>query len=475
MAESDPKPKKKKTNASDKPAKVEKPAKAVRVKRLVRGKTPQKKREQTALQERKQEKALQEQEESYLNERYVSPEEAFGPKIYNERYLKKASVYRYFRYGILILLVAFLLGMLNLFKEEIPVENFRYLIRNVNFELRTELGEAGSISYDSNPLNTFAIYKDYLAQLSDRQIAIYDDSGRTSYTGSLNYSSPAIASSNKYLLAFDRSGGEYSLYTGFSQVHTASTGYPISDADLSDEGIYVIATRSKDYFGVVEVYSSSFQLMNKIQKNKYIASVDLSEDGETLLIASYYVGNSGICTELMALSIYSDTPSLLTTVEGTMPMEAMWISEDRFVLVCDRGVNFYDQNGKLYSEYDISRKNLIEYTVSPDNAQIALLYREATDTSLYRLCVLDEKGKSVLNHTFDRQVEQITFAGKDVLLLSEMTALRLSANGELHQFKHDSAFRAVLANEDTLYLCTATRVIRPEWKKISKNANRIGS
>ena len=474
MAESKSDPKKKK-NASDKPAKPKKPAKSVRIKRLVRGKTPQKKREQTALQERKREKNLQEQEESYLSERFVSAEEALGPKIYNERYLKKAAIYRYFRYGILILLVVFLIGMLNLFREEITVENFRYLIRNVNFELRTELGETGSISYDSNPLNTFAIYKSSLAQLSDRRLAIYDSSGRTSYTGSPDYSSPALASSDKYLLAYDRSGGQYSLYTGFSQVHSASTDYPISDADLSDDGIYVIATRSKDYFGVVEVYSSSFRLMNKIQKNKYVASVDLSDDGETLLIASYYVGKNGICTELMVLSIYSDTPSLLTTVEGTLPLEATWISEEQFVLVCDRGVKFYERNGKLYNEYDISQINVIEYTVSPENAQIALLYKEASDTSVYHLCVLDQKGKTVLKESFRQPVEQITFAGKDILLLSGSTAFRLSQKGELSQFKHDSAFYAVVAKDDVFYLCTATRVIRPEWKKVSKNANRIGS
>ncbi|MBQ8287465.1 MAG: hypothetical protein IJX76_01690 [Clostridia bacterium] len=454
-------PQKKKT--SNQPSKVEKPAKNVRVKRLFRGKTPQKKKEQTALQEQKREKALQKQEESYQSERFVSPEEALGPVIYNERYLKKASVYRYLRYGVVILLVVFLLGMLNLFKEEITIENFRYLMRNVNFELRTELGEAGSISYDSNPLNTFAIYKDSLAQLSDRQIAIYDASGRTSYTGNLHYDSPALAASEKYLLAFDRTGGAYSLYTGFSQVHTSTTGYPIADADLSDEGVYVIASRSKEYFGVVEVYSSSFQLMNKIQKNKYIASVDLADDGKTLLISSYYVGDTGICTELMILSIDSDKPSLLLTVEGAMPLEAAWISDDSFVLVCDQGVKFYNQSGKLYDEYDISGKKVIEYNVSPQNSRIAFLYKEATDTSIYQLCVLDADGKTVLEQTFPQAVEQITFFEDRMILLSGNTAFSLAKDGTVSRFENETAIRTVIAKGDVLYFCTATRVIEPEW------------
>lgn len=453
-----------KNKQSSQPAKSRKSAKNVRVKRLFRGKTPQKKREQTALQEQKRKRSLQRQEELYQSERYVSSEEALGPVIYNEQYLKKASVFRYLRYGMLILLVAFLLGMLNLFKEEITIENFRYLMRNVDFELRTELGEAGNISYDSNPLNTFAVYKGSLAQLSDRQIAIYDASGRSSYTGSLNYTSPALTSSEKYLLAYDRTGGSYSLYTGFSQVHAASTGYPIADVDLSDSGVFVIASRSKEYFGVVEVYNSSFQLMNKIQKNKYIASVDLANDGKTLLIASYFVGSTGICTELMVLAIDSDTPSLLMTVEGTMPWEASWVDEDSFVLVCDQGVKFYDESGKQSAEYDIPRKNVIEYSVSLQSSRIAILYKEESDTSVYRLCVLDAHGKTVLEHTFHRAVEQITYFEEDLILLSGNTVYRLSEDGTLRSFESDATIRTAVAQNDTLYLCTATRVTVPKWK-----------
>lgn len=447
----------------NKPAKPETPAKDVRVKRLYKGKTPQKKREQSALKVQRQEKALQKKEETYSNERYVSAEEALGPTVYNEHYLKKASIYRYIRYGILILLVVFLLGMLNLFREEITVENFRYLMRNVDFELRTEMGEAGSISYDSNPLNTFTVYKGSLAQLSDRQIAIYDASGRSSYTGSLDYTAPGLISSDKYLLAYDRVGGSYSLYTGFSQVHASTTGYPITDADISDEGIYVIASRSKDYFGVVEVYSNSFQLMNKVQKNKYIASVDLAEDGKTLLIASYYVGTSGVCTELMVLSIDSDTPKLLMSVEGTMPWEATWLDEEHFVLVCDKGVKFYDQNGKNYNEYGFSAKNVIEYTVDSEAGRVAILSREGSDTTSTRLQVLDAKGKSVLEQSITGNAGQLTFFGDRLLLAVDRCVYSLSKDGKCQQYESDRPISAIVAKGDTLYLCAATRVLIPEW------------
>lgn len=441
--------------------------KSISIKRLLRAKFSPKKREKQVRRQEKERNTLEKREAALSSDLYITSEEALGPTVYNDLYLKKAGAYRVCRYGILLFLALFLFGMLNFFREEITIENFRYLMRNVDFELRTELGEEGIISYDSNRLNVFAVYKNSLAQLSDRQIAIYDAGGRTSYTGSLNYTAPAICASEKYVLAYDRTGGDYSLYTSFSQNHTDTTGFPIADADITDSGVYVIASRSKEYFGVVSVYSDNFQLMNKIQKNKHIASVDLTEDGKNLLIASYYIGESGIVTELMTLAVDSDTPTLLFTVEGILPWEAAWLSDKSFVLICDQGVKFYDEGGKIYNEYGFSEKNVIEYRVSQSPARIALICREGSDTQSTRLYLLSETGQPLAERAFTTAVEQLTFAEDQLILLSGNTAWRISEDGNTEYFDSDSALQAVVADKDVFYLCTPTRAVVPSWKKLS--------
>lgn len=466
MAES-----KQKTNQeSKKRSRSEKKSKNVRVNRLMKDKSVQKAREKAAHKAEAEQYALEKQEQELSTDLFISSEEALGPTIYNERYLKTAGIYRYLRYGVLLLLVVFLLGMLNFFREEITIENFRYLMRNVNFELRTELGETGSISYDSNSLNRFAVYKGSLAQISDRRFAIYDSNGRTSYTGSLDYSSPAICASEKYILAYDRAGGDFSLYTGFSQTYSDSTDYPITDASLTDSGVFAIASRSKEYFGVVTVYSSSFQLMNKIQKNKYIASVDLTADGKNLLIASYYVGESGIVTELMTLAVDSDEPTLLFTVGGTLPWEARWIDDEHFVLICEEGVKFFDNKGKMFNTYGFSDKNVIEYKVSRSSSEIALLCTEDTGTEATRLVLLDGKGKKRLEHSFPTKISAPTFADDGLILLSGNIAWQITEDGKINQYIGDSAFQSAAAGGETLYLCTYTRAILHDWKEQEKNS-----
>lgn len=458
------KKKKKSTTASPKPKKK----KTVRIFKLVR-KNQQKKTDKQLIRAEAKEVSLQKQEEDMSPEIFVEEAEALGPTVYNDGYMKKAAFYRNLRYGIIFVLVLFLFGMLNLYREEITIENFRYLLRNVNFELRIELGETGSISYTSNDTNAFAIYRSSLAQISDRQIAIYDAGGRTSYTGELSYKDPAICASDKFVLAYDRSGGQYSLYTTFSQAHTGSTGYPIIDADLTDNGVWVIASRSKEYFGTVEVYNDSFQLMNKIQKNKYIASVDLSADGKMLLITSYYIGPKGIETEIMTLAVDSNEPTLLLTLPGILPWETTWMNSTsgEFILICEEGVKFFNSKGKISKEYGFSGKNVIEYTVNSARSQIAVVTREGVDTNSTRVTLLSGQGKVLSDHSYNEAIQAVSITSEGMILLFGSTAHKIS-DGKTEIFTvEDTLLQTVVHAKDTLYLCTPTRALLPKWEKQS--------
>ena len=444
--------------------------KKIRFKKLFRGKTPQEKRELQALRQKKREESRERLEEFYSIERYVPVEEAMGPAIYNPLYLKRAAIYRVCRYVVMTALIVFLIAMLNFFKDEITIENFRYLIRNVNFELKTELTDPGIISYDSSEQNQFAVYKESLVQLSDRKFAIYDAGGRSSYVGNLNYSSPALRTSDKYVLAFDRDSGKYSLYTGFSQAYEGTTDFPIADADLTDNGVHVIASRSKAYTGVVSVYSASFRLMNRIQKNKYIASVDLTADGKHLLIASYAIGERGIVTELMTIAVNSDTPTLLLTLEGILPWKAAWLgdgADGTFALICDEGVKFINTSGKIYAQYGFSNQNVIEYKVSSLDRRVAIISREKSNPTDSHLYVLDENGNILTHQSFSLIVEKIAFFQNEVIVLSGNVAWKITDTAEVSIYEADVPLQAAAAKGNTLYICTPTKVISPDWKNQS--------
>ena len=89
--------------------------------------------------------------------------------------------------------------------------------------------------------------------------------------------------------------------------------------------------------------------------------MDLTDDGKNLLFACYSVEEKGIVTEVMAIPVDSETPTVLFHLEGIIPWEVCWLADGRFVLICDEGVKFFDETGKIYNEYGFSDKNVIEY------------------------------------------------------------------------------------------------------------------
>lgn len=395
---------------------------------------------------------------------YITEEEAFGPEVQNEAYLTIAKRYRLLRWGVVALLVLFLFAMFNFFREDITVDNFRYLMRNVNFEIKSEIDEAGSILYDSDDQNAFALYKSSLAVANSRKLTIYDAGGRSSCTAEFDYAAPALLSSDKYVLAYDRTDGDYSLYSTFSQMHTDSTGYPISDADLTDDGVFAIASRSKDYFGVVTIYNSSFKMLGKIQKSKYIASIDLSADGKSIVIASYYSGERGYVTELMTLKVDSDEPELLFTVENTFPYRVSWTAEGEFMLASSSGITFFDKDGKIYNEYIFSEQNVIKYNVNEYGAAIVMASPSDADRST--LVLLDPKGKELGHYTLDGTVSSLTCSDGTVCLVSGMTAWKIE-EGVLYRADTDHRLMTALTGENE-WLCSYTQVLTPDWKE-SKN------
>lgn len=393
---------------------------------------------------------------------YITEEEALGPEVQNEAYLVLARRYRLYRLGVVALLIIFLFAMFNYFREDITLENFRYLMRNVNFELKSEIDEAGAIIYDSDELNQFAIYKSSLVVANSRKLAIYDAGGRSSCTAEFDYTSPALKTSDKYVLAYDRTDGDYSIYSTFSQMHTDSTGYPISDVDVTDDGIYAIASRSKDYFGVVTIYNSSFKMLGKIQKNKYIASIDLSADGKSILIASYYSDASGYVTELMTLQVDSDEPDLLFTVEDTFPYRVQWTEDGEFALVSSDGMNFFNKDGKVYNEYTFSGQNVIKYSV--DESSAAIVTASSSDSSLSTLVLLDRKGKEVGRYTLDGTITSLALSDGSACLVSENSAWKVE-DGTLYRYDADRHLQSTLIGKEDIWLCGYMQVVNPKWKK----------
>ena len=110
---------------------------------------------------------------------------------------------------------------------------------------------------------------------------------------------------------------------------------------------------------------------------------------------------------------------------------------------------------------------MIEYKVCSATSRIALIGRENNDTTGSHFYLLSEEGTLLTDRKFDTTVGDITFWKDRTILLSGNTAWQITEKGDALRYDCPSSLLSAAAGGDTLYLCTPTRVVTPDWKKQS--------
>lgn len=380
--------------------------------------------------------------------------------VSNRYYLTVSGRLRIAAWATVLALAAFLIGMFYSYRDEITVENFRFLMRNVNFRLESSIPneeDSGGLLYDRDANRVFASYRDYFATVGNGRLTISDRYGNESYYEKLSYANPVLCPSEGNLLCFDRGGTSYSLYTYFNNVGEGSCDYPITDAAISDSGIYAIATREAHYYGTVLVYNQSSQLIQKIRKDKYIVSVDLSEDGDYVLVTSFYSSNQGQpVTEIASHPTSTTEADYVLTLEGILPYRASYLSDGSCALVCSDGVKFISSGGKVYNTSTFVGQNVIKYEIGSDC--VSIVGSSSSDASALTLTVLFSDGTEVSAKTVGEPVLLTVSEDYTYLYDGECLCTLCHADGNMTRQVTELP-QAILCDGENVYLCLYTRMI----------------
>lgn len=384
-------------------------------------------------------------------------------------YLKISGRFRIAAW-ISVLIFALWLGMMFIaYRDEITVENFRFLMRNVNFRLEASTipsEDTGGIIYSRDDGRVFAVYKDYFASVGNGRIMICDSSGNKAYDEKNSYSSPVLKSSSSYLLCFDRGGNEYSLYSYFNSLGSEKFDYPITDAAISDSGYYAVATRDRSHYCMVNVYSDSMKLVQTIRKNKYAVSIDISNDGSQVIVTSFYAGENGkSMTEVAVHSTSSTEPDFVITLEGTIPYEARYLENGSIVLVGDNKVCFIDKDGKITKELDYSSidGSTISYKIGED--RVLLLIKSGADNIGSK--VLEVSADAERSFETDRNIYKMYTAGDDTALITDGGIILISSDAKIIGELTDDSICELLIKGQDIYACHPTRLSLAKLKQSS--------
>jgi len=297
----------------------------------------------------KDEKAVREWQASIDGKALYNPGEA---KKHNPYYSALAERFKSVKLYLVVALLLFLIFMVLIFGKEITIENFRYLIKDFNLSSIKNTGHYENIIYESSSSAKFGMYKGELAVARPGNTSIYNMYGSLVFSEQNNFYAPEIVTSEKYCLVYDMGDTSYSyaLYNSFSLLKTEKYEYPITNAALSSNGTYAIASSSVEYRGIVNVYDSNFNLVSRISKDKYIMDLSFSPDGKKLMVLSAYDRNGSWVGELMICDPTSDSNVETYVFDGRMPIFSGFI-DGGYAVMTDAGLHFTDKNGQTVSEH----------------------------------------------------------------------------------------------------------------------------
>ena len=264
---------------------------------------------------------------------------------------------------------------------------------------------------------------------------------------------PTFSCGKIYLMVYDKEGKNYFICNSVAVLKEDETERTIYDADMSDQGSYLLVSSSGQHLSVISVYNRSFNLRATLSFDRYPQKALLSEDGDRLLFLSYGTNDAGAIEGHVGFFDLSGQTTEKTAdhVYDSVPLACVLNGRGAAVLFADR-VIFYDPNGAERSTFDMTGKTPRAFALS--DAHLALLF-EGND-------VLAENSVTVFDAETGRTVRSLSFTGRVKGLWMKNGTLFIGENETLHLIDPESGRERpyacplpadVIFAEDALFLC----------------------
>ncbi len=341
-------------------------------------------------------------------------------------------------------------------------ENVYYMFKDINYITDYNESLPSTLSY-SEPFNNqnFASFKSGLAVVSDREYKFFTSTGRTTLTLGSDYTNPKILTSSNTALIYDAGKTRYSIYNSFIELHSEELDYPISIADMADDGSYVLVTLSKNYATSARLYNSQFELVTEYSKNDYIVSAKMTSDGKYTVIMSLDSLDGDEKTTISVLKkggreLYSQFEAI-----GSMPYSCEIISENRIVVFYQNKFVIYTFDGAVKTEYRYPAE--LTYISFADDSFTLVFKDNNVNSSL--LMMFDKNGTLSHFEKLEKSIYSITNADKYVYVLCEKEILRIDTMwGSIKSipFASENGELLALPNGEIL-LCTPITAYRLDF------------
>ena len=315
------------------------------------------------------------------------------------------------KFTVLAVFFVYFMVMTLAYSSQINIENFRYIIKDINFKLPVSAEDYGEIYYISDLEKSFALYRGDFVSVGRSRLDVIELSGKSIQSTEISCVKPRICVSEKYLLIYDLSNNGYSVCNSFSPLHSETLDYPISCAAINDKGYYMIVTKDAEYRTVVHIYNSDMKQVYTYKTNeRYVVDVIFDNDG-TFLLYTVSVKNGAFLSQIIKGGIRSEETAVAYERQNTAFITAKRTGDGYITVLCEDSIMFFD-NETLIKEYDVFPRVCRRFEAE-NGYTAAVLSTSDTGSDSY-LYVFDKNGELIRTETATSDVRRIYINGGSV-------------------------------------------------------------
>lgn len=275
-------------------------------------------------------------------------------------YENRARRISHIRYACLLLSVLLIVYGFAVHAEELTAENFRYMLKFLDFTEVDDETEANTVRFDYAAGNLGGIYKGDVAVLNTDGISLYAWDAERLFSESFRMESPRLAVTPQNLFAYDLGGSEVRVFNSFSQIARLSMAYPIYGFSATDSGAFAVITSEKNYRTAVYVYDAyARQIYKRLLSDTYIDQIALSPNGSEFLALGHYAQGGDLIAVLQRYSLSEEEPLFTATYSGELPLRVGYLSDERFAVLTGSALRCYETGaGELTGTLPMERSSL---------------------------------------------------------------------------------------------------------------------
>lgn len=294
-----------------------------------------------------------------------------------------------------------------------------------------------SVKIEGGGVSKYIPFEKFVVKYSCDGIS-YINGEETIWDDAYEMKAPMVDVCESYLVIADKNTNDVFIYNKKGKVGKVSASYPITKLEVGKQGV-VAALLEDEKANYIEVYDKEGnQLVSHktlIDENGYPLNFSLSDDGKKMMV-SYVSINKGTLSNKILFYNFSNVGKNVSNrmvgeqsqYEETIVPTVQFISNNDAIAVGEDILSIYKMKDKPNLKKEIEFKDEIQKVFYSED-YIGIVFKNTNSKNPYRIEVYNLTGNRVMKSEIAMDFDNITFAGKNVLMYNDMNCMIMSLKG----------------------------------------------